>query len=160
QTVISPRGNVSGADPVQFATTYHYDFNGNLTSRSHPFPGGGTVTTQTGFDSLNQTISITDPLGKTTTTGYDQAGNRISQVDPLRNAQSWRYDGNNQVVEARPAATLPPTVSHYDAAGRLDSQTTPLGEKTTFAYDAAGHQVAMTSPRGNVPGADPAQFTI
>jgi RHS repeat-associated protein len=47
----------------------------------------------------------------------------------------------------------------YTAAGRLASVTNPLGQKTTLAYDSRGNPRTVVSPGGNVPGANPADYT-
>jgi RHS repeat-associated protein len=158
-TEIAPKGRAPGVDPAQFTTTYGYDFNGNLTSATHPYPGGGTATTSYKYDAMNQRVAETDPRGSTTRYGYDFAGNRTSVTDPLEvvNRQT-SYDGNNQITGDTDARAKSVTFT-YDAAGRKASMTTANGAKTTYAYDAAGRLVGMTSPRGNVAGADPAAFT-
>lgn len=147
-TVTTPRGNVAGANPADFTTTFGYDFNGNRTSSSHPYPGGGTATVSVKYNSLNLPASMTDPLGRTTTVTYDEAGNRSSVTDATGGTWSFTYDGNNQQLTAKDQLGNV-TTTHYDVNGRVDARTTAAGEKTTYAYDADGQLVATTSARGN-----------
>ncbi len=157
-STVSPRGNVPGATAANFTTSYGYDWNGNQTSVSHPYPGGGTATTSTRYDPLNRPIAVTDPLGRTTTTGYDSDGNVTLVIDPLNNRTSHTYD-----LADRPLTSTDErgktTVLSYDPAGNLLSQTTPLGEKTTWTYDDDGRVASVVDPRGNATGATPATFT-
>jgi RHS repeat-associated protein len=158
KTVTTPRGNVKGASAALFTTTLGYDFNGNKTSESHPYPDGTTATTRYTYDALNHLTSVTDPLGRVTRTGYDAGGNATSTTDPLGNAWTTSYDADNRIqTTADPLGHT--TTRHYDAAGHMDAQTTPTGDKTTLGYDAAGRLTSQTTPRGNVVGADPNAFT-
>ena len=157
-TEVAPKGRAPGADPAQFTTRYGYDFNGNLTTVSHPFPDGGTATVTYQYNSLNELVAAVDPLGHSLRYGYDAAGNVASVTDPLGLTTTATYDGNNR----RTSVTDPrgkTTRFTYDAAGNLTAWTTPGGQKTTYRYDAADRLIATTSPRGNVEGADSAAFT-
>ncbi|WP_420081717.1 RHS repeat-associated core domain-containing protein [Streptomyces sp. JL4002] len=150
----TPRGNVSGADAAQFTWKYGYDNVGNQTSVTAP--DGGT--TSTAYDAAHRPVSVTDPLGNVTKTRYDDASNVTQTTDPLGKVTTYTYDPANQLTAVKDAngSTL---AYGYDADGNRISETSPLGFKSTYAYDQAGRQVARTEPRGNVTGADPAQFT-
>jgi RHS repeat-associated protein len=155
---IAPRGKAPGANPADFTTTYGYDFNGNLTSVKHPYPGGGTVETRYTYDPRDLVTSVTDGLGNTTRYGYDRAGNRTNVTDPLGHTTTQGYDGNNRVTSFTDALGKT-TLFAYDAAGNPKSETSPTGDKTTYGYDTADRLISLTSPRGNAAGADPAAFT-
>jgi RHS repeat-associated protein len=159
KTTTAPRGNVAGANPADFTTTYTYDANGDKILDSHPNPAGGNpITTKYVYDDLHHLVAVTDALGRTTKTDYDAAGNAVTQTDSLGNVWRTGFDADN-----RPESATDPlghtTTTHYDAAGRADASTTAAGEKTTVTYDAVGRVLTQVSPRGNVAGADPTKFT-
>lgn len=156
--VVSPRGNEPDADKEAFTTRYIYDFNGNLVRTTRAFPGGGTSQVDADFDELDRPRSITDPLGNRTIATQDNTNNVISSVDPLGQETRISYD-----AVGRPRAVTAPgdavAEAEYDAAGNVVRRTSPTGGVATWTYDADGRPVTMTEPRGNVPGADPAEFT-
>jgi len=158
-TVVSPRGNVPGANPADFTTTYVYDRNGNLLRTSHPYPGGGTANRDTGYDQLDRAVSSTDPLGRTSVNGYDNTGNVISTADPLGHTTTYTYDPNGRLT----AMTAPEggsDSSTYDAAGNVTRSTSATGGVTTYTYDDLNRVASMVDPRGNAPGANPADYTV
>lgn len=157
-TVTSPGGNVAGANPADFTTTYTYDFNGNRVQTSHPYPGGGTITTSTSFDDLNRASSGTDSLGNTTKTTYDNNGNVTSVSDPNGGTTAYTYD-----ADGRPTATTAPAGGGYgdvyDAAGNVIKSTSPTGGVSTYTYNDDERVATAVDPRGNVAGANPANYT-
>ena len=157
-TVVSPRGNVKGANPAPFTTTYTYDFDNNMVRARRPYPGGGFVTTDAGFDEMNRGVTSTDAFGKVTTTKYDNNHNVVSTIDPLGEQTSYTYDENGQ-----PTAVTAPTGStlktEYDEVGNPTSRVTGTGGRTTWTYDDDGRVAAAVEARGNVDGADPADYT-
>lgn len=50
------------------------------------------------------------------------------------------------------------TSYEYSNRGERISQVDPVGAKTTWTYDGAGRMVTMVEPRGNVTGANPADY--
>jgi len=158
-TVVSPRGNVAGATTADFTTTYAYDGNGNLLRTTHPYPGGGTVNHDTGYDQLDRAVSSTDPLGRTSVIGYDNTGNIVSTADPLGHTTTYTYDANGRLT----AMTAPDGGSQsstYDAAGNVTRSTSAIGGITTYTYDDVNRVASMVDPRGNAPGANPADYTV
>ncbi len=141
--VVDPRGNVSGATPATYTTTFGYDAAGNRTTVKDPL--GNTTTTA--YDALNRPTSVTDPLGRKTSTGYDAAGRVTTVTDPTGavttnawntvNDRTSRTDANNHV-----------TTYTYDALHRPTSVTDPLGNKVTYGYDPEGHATTFTNARG------------
>ncbi|MFE2972784.1 putative adhesin [Streptomyces sp. NPDC059340] len=153
-TMITPRGNVAGADPAKYTWTYGYDKVGNQTTVTDPLG----KTTKTDYDAESRPVLVTDPLGHTHATKYDAESNVVETKDALTKATTYTYDDNSQLksVTDRDARI----VSYgYDDAGNLTSETTPLGNKTTYAYDDNGRLTDTVEPRGNVTGADPVQYT-
>ncbi|XUM02221.1 RHS repeat-associated core domain-containing protein [Streptomyces venezuelae ATCC 10712] len=132
-TVTEPRGNVAGADPADFTTTYTYDANDRLTW-------------------------VKTPDGRTTTNTYDNAGNLTTSTDAAGRVTTFTYDSANRLTSTTAPGGARSTVG-YDSMGRVIARTDPTGAKTTYTYDMAGRVLTMTTPRGNAEGADPARYT-
>ncbi len=132
-TKTDPRGNVTGADPADFTTTYAYDGRGLLSSATDPL--GRTTAYE--YNGAEQLTSAKNPAGDTATFAYDDAGHLTRSTDP----------SGNSVTRT------------YDASGRLASETDATGGKTTYTYDKVGRLLSSVSPRGNVTGTDPAAYT-
>jgi RHS repeat-associated protein len=144
KTKIGPRGNVQGADPLQFTWTYDYDANGNRTSVLDPLG--------------NETKSVYDGLGRpVTTTAYDQG------LSPRVTQRAYDANGNTtRVVDATGAKTettyddfnRPLTKSLYEIApGQYRSSVLAdgplgywrLGEASgTVGSDASGNALDLT----------------
>ncbi|MFJ3539051.1 FG-GAP-like repeat-containing protein [Streptomyces sp. NPDC090109] len=153
-SMVSPRGNVPGANAAAFTTSYGYDANGNRTTVTDPT---GTVTT-TGYDDLGRATSITNALNQTTRTTYDGNDNVLTTTDPLGKITRHTYtDANLLATTTDPLGKT--TTYGYDLDGNRTSLTTPLGHRTTWTYDANGRMATEVDPRGNAAGADPAHFT-
>jgi RHS repeat-associated protein len=132
-SITDPRGNVTGANPASFTTTSAYD----------------------GEDRVRQ---VTDPLGHFKKWDYDNAGRLHAYTDPNTFQSVYDYNDANQLVTAHDA-DLRVTNYAYTPGGRLQKQTNGVGGATTYTYDDAGRTKTVTSPRGNVPGANAADFT-
>jgi RHS repeat-associated protein len=130
---VDPRGQVSGANPLLFKSTFTYNDSDQQTSVRDP--RGNTTTTS--YDLAGREESVTDAKGKITTYGYDAANRRTSVTDP----------------------NLAVTQTEYDQAGNVTATVTPTGDRTTSTFDLAGRQLTMTTPRGNVAGATQADYT-
>ncbi|MFE9836548.1 DUF6531 domain-containing protein [Streptomyces sp. NPDC005551] len=151
---VSPRGNVSGADPAAYTTNYAYDAAGNTTKVTGP-TGASTSTT---YDAINRPLVVTDPLGHTTGHTYDANSNVTKVTDAAGKTVTSVYDKNNRVTSSTDQLSKTTTYA-YDADGNLLSRTSPLGNKESWTYDGDGRQATAVDPRGNVTGADPAQYT-
>jgi RHS repeat-associated protein len=129
--MIPPRGNLAGAVAANFDMVYRYDKNGNQTLVQGP----GVKTTSV-FDDANRLITQTQADGGITTYTYNAAGEVLTMTAP---------DGGD-------------TTYAYSPRGERLSQTDPVGAKTTWTYDGAGRVATMVEPRGNVAGANPADY--
>lgn len=153
-SMTSPRGNVPGADPAKYTTTYGYDENGNRTKTVDPT--GATTTTE--YDALNRPTLVTDPLKGVTETKYDDNGNVLQVIDPLKKSTFFTYKPNDLLETVKnPLGKI--THYGYDADGNRSSITSPLGHKQTWTYDADGQLETQVDARGNEQSADPAKFT-
>ncbi len=160
KTETTPRGNADDGDRrAEFTSTYHYDFNGNLIRATRPYPDGGVVQVDTKFDELNRPVGQVDELGKSTTIGYDNGHNVTSMTDENNQSLGYSYDKSGRRTGGTDAVGQSAAAIEYDDAGNTTKQTSPTGGVTTYQYDDDGRVVAVTEPRGHLPGADPAKFT-
>lgn len=130
-----PRGTLPGADPRQFTTTYAYDGLDRLVAVRSP---GEERARESAYDEVGQLVKTTDELDRATRYSYDRVlGRQTAVTDPRGGV----------------------TRTAYSVAGRQVAHTDAMGNKATFSYDHRGYLATVVSPRGNAPGADPAQFT-
>ncbi|MFD4948868.1 DUF6531 domain-containing protein [Streptomyces sp. NPDC058409] len=153
-TMTTPRGNIDGANAAAYTWKYGYDKVGNQTTVTDPTD----KTTKTDYDAENRPVKVTDPLGHFTQTSYDGEGNVLTTTDELSKVTTNTYDDNGRLSSVEDRGSKPFSYG-YDADGNLTSETTPLGFKTTYGYDDNGRLTDRVEPRGNVTGADPAQYT-
>ncbi|MFF0726046.1 DUF6531 domain-containing protein [Streptomyces sp. NPDC004134] len=150
----TPRGNLEGADPAQFTTTYGYDDNGNLTESVDPT---GALTT-TDYDELDRPVKITDPMERVTETRYDAAGNVTQEILPHGKGPTYTYTDDN-LLKTVTNANGETTSYGYTTARQKASESSPLGHQRTWSYTPDGQMRTEVDPRGHAEGADPAQFT-
>ena len=166
-------GVSSVTDPNNHTWTYGYDTNGNQTSAKDPLGH----TTSRAFNAFDEPTSVKDQLGVTTTYSYDGSGNLQSVSTPLTSTGQTRTTTYTYGDASHPGDVTAITdpngkVSRYayDAVGNLTSSSDPLGDKTTYGYGCSGGASAgcypnigllysVVSPRGNVSGGNPSQFT-
>jgi len=146
-------------DGTNVTTTFTYDANGNLLTRSTPLTGTETseLTRYVHGDASHagDITSIVDPRERTTTFRFDGNGNPTSVADPLGNTTTFTYDANGTlrtIVSPRGNATGGSPEQHtttyvHDAVGLLTQVTDPLGHVTRWAYDAAGNLESTTDPK-------------
>jgi RHS repeat-associated protein len=149
-STVDPRGNVPGADPVEFTTTVTYDADGRPVTSTDPL--GRTVTT--GYDADGRPITVTDPAGNVTTTAYNAVGWTTSVTAPGEGKTRYFYDKVGNLTK-RVDSLARETLYTYDAAGRVLTQTDALGRVTTMAYDAVGNVTEVVKPSGTATVEDP-----
>lgn len=142
-SVISPRGNVSGAVEADHTTEYKYDERGRTVSVVSP-----PVTTE----ELNKAPSVTRP---TATTGYNAFGDATEIRNPAGGVMKLAYDKAGRSVRTEsPSYQAPgsstPTVGvvsvEYDAMGRAVKTTDPAGASIWMYYDQRGRLVEKRDP--------------
>lgn len=160
-TVVDPRGNVTGANSVDYTTTSAYDKNGNLLSVTDPlgdktsytYDGNGNVLTSTDanshvtaytYDALGDVLTVTAPDGGVTTYTYDGNGNVLTSTDAKNHVTNYAYDNNGNLSsvtgpdpDGSGPQTAPVTTYSYDADGNLSQETEPNGDTITYTYDHA-----------------------
>jgi len=135
--VTDPRGTVAGAKPENY-------------------------TTRTVYDDLDRVVAAYAPgKEKPDTSEYDEAGRLKKSTSAGGVSVSYAYFDNGlpkATYEAR--RTL---LFTYTAAGRRLTSAIDMKHEadlvTSWAYNAKGLVESVTSPRGNVPGANKADFT-
>lgn len=152
--VITARGNATGADPKPYTWTLGYDKVGNRKTVTDPL---GKTTAFT-WDADNRPLSVTDPLNHTRSVTYDDNGSVVKTADGLNRGMTLTYDDNNRLATSKTWAGYI-TRYEYDDDGHLAAELSPETERITYGYDEDGNLASVVDPRGNVTGADPAQYT-
>jgi RHS repeat-associated protein len=136
--------------PLGNKTTYSYDVNGNLTKRVEPrgnVTGANPddyATTFT-YDAAGRLLTKTDPLGNLTTYTYDAVGNKLTAKDANNHTTTYTYDGRNLLTSVSAPGGAETTYA-YDAAGNLTNRIDPKTHETTYVYDAANRLTTTTLP--------------
>ncbi|MEV4604365.1 RHS repeat-associated core domain-containing protein [Amycolatopsis sp. NPDC049253] len=125
QTIAAPGG------ATEASTTYGYDSNGNVTTKTTTGTAGAAANTYT-YDQANRLTSWAN--GSTSTTyAYDNAGNRTQ-------AGAYTYNARDQLTTATNGTTT--STNTYDARGA--QTTTATGTTTqTYTYDAFDQMTAF-----------------
>jgi RHS repeat-associated protein len=141
---VDPRGNVQGANPDDYATTFTYDAAGRLLTQTDPL---GHATTY-GYDKVGNQTSVTDANNHTTSSAYD-AQNRLTQITaPDNSLTQYTYDGNGNQLTRKDANNHTTTYT-FDTANQQTSVTSPTGQKWTYTYDANGNLNSTVDANGN-----------
>jgi RHS repeat-associated protein len=152
--VVSPKGNLVGADPGLWKTRLVSDEFGRVIEETDPL--GNRV--KTGYDLNGNMVRVETGLsaavttGDVTTYGYDEV-DRLEVVDPPGpGARSYEYDPDGR--RTRFVNELNGQwVYGYDGLGRLESVTDPVGEVTSYGWNGEGRLGSVTQPGGNCAGA-------
>jgi RHS repeat-associated protein len=147
---------ISEATPLGETSTYAYDKTGRLTKTTDP-RGFSTGYSYDGLDRLRQEQQ--PGKDRPYETVYDEVGQLTRTVDPLKNTHSFTYLSVTGRTATETDANGNSTSYAYTKAGRRASITDPTGARTTFGYDDRGNLSTVVSPRANVKGANPANFT-
>jgi RHS repeat-associated protein len=135
--MVDPRGTVPGGNAAAFTTRIEYDDADQVTAVQQP---GKRQPARTSYDEEGRVTARVTPTGVATRNTYFDNGLLRSVTDPRREA-SFTY-----------------TAAGRKASVRINLDGAP-DNLTTYAYNAKGLLEKVTSPRGNVPGANPADFT-
>lgn len=143
--VVSPLGNVDGADPADYDTVFEYDANGNRTAVTDA-TGNRTETT---YDPLGRPTVSTDPLGHDTTYTYTDMGAVATVTTATGAATSYGYDALGAVVSVTKPEGDESSMT-YDSAHRISTATSPEGFTTSYTYDLNGNLILTTLPDGSI----------
>ncbi|MDQ2829081.1 MAG: type IV secretion protein Rhs, partial [Chloroflexota bacterium] len=138
---VSPKGNVVGANPINYTTTITYNAFGEATASTDPL--GHQTTYQ--YDPNQNLLAVTDALGHTIRYGYDADNERTSVTRPDGTIDRTAYDGDGSVT-AQIDGLGRSTTYAYDPLNRVVAVTDPLTRTTTYGYDAAGNEITVIDP--------------
>ncbi|MEY2247454.1 LamG-like jellyroll fold domain-containing protein [Streptomyces sp. BF23-18] len=142
-TTVSPRGNVSGADPAAYTTTYRYDALRNLVQQTAPAiqaeengatPSTVKPTTVTGYNTFGEATDTKDARGKVTRAEVDRLGRTVAVTLP------------DYTPPGAAAALTATTQTTYNSLGLPQTVTDPLGRVTRYGYDQLGQTTSQTDP--------------
>jgi RHS repeat-associated protein len=148
-------------------TSYTYDANGNQTGQTDAL-GHSTSAT---YSSLNDLTSATDANGNVTHYTYDSNGNIQTKTQVLNTGSgsenettTYTYgDGSHPGDVTKVTDPMGHSTTYtYDSYGDVITATDADGNKTTYNYNgpvSIGWVMSQVSPKGNVPGANTAQYT-
>jgi RHS repeat-associated protein len=111
--------------------------------------GGMSQSTAFAYDSNDNVLTITDPLGSVTTLTYDSANRLSTSTDPLTNLTSLTYDEHDRVLSVTdPRGKVTSYV--YDGYGDLIQETSPDRGTWVMRYSSNGYITQQTDAGGNV----------
>ncbi|MYV45689.1 laminin G, partial [Streptomyces sp. SID2888] len=142
-TTVSPRGNVTGADPEAHTTKYRYDALGRLVQETAPpvqaEEHGSTATTvkpstMTGYNTFGEATETEDAHGRITRVQVDGLGRTTAVTLP----------------DYTPPGAITPltatTRTTYNSLGLPQTVIDPLGRVTRYGYDQFGQVTSKTDP--------------
>jgi RHS repeat-associated protein len=148
---VAPKGNLVGANPNDYRTTFETNAFGQVTKVTDPL---GNVS-ESQFDELGRVEMSTDADLRSTQYRYDDVG-RVIEVErndsSVLGTEYWP-DGS---LKAQIDAALERTEFYYDALGQLRVQVDPLERAVEFAYRADGTLWWRQDPGGNCEPEPPA----
>lgn len=142
------------------------DLDGYTTALTYPDPSTTVITEPAGrMLTLSYTgsritrVSDSATPSRSVTFEYnDGNGNLTDAIDVAGGHWQFTYDSAHRMLTMRSpkhfgdTTTTPSPVvtNHYDAAGRIDWQSDPLGRTTTFDYSSIVGATKITDPAGEV----------
>ncbi|MGI5289165.1 DNRLRE domain-containing protein [Nonomuraea polychroma] len=134
-------------------------------------PAEGDHTTITEYDVRGNVLSVTDALGKETTQTYDIFKRPLESTVP-KDQDTGKfivtpapvYDRNDNITKTTAPNGAVATAT-YDKADQLIESVLPKDttdgpeRKATFTWDLAGNLTTQTEPKGNLTGANAAEYT-
>jgi len=121
---------------------YTYDVNGNLTQVTDPTGNS----TRYAYDLMDRLLQISDRRSKNSTLLYNSMGRPASVTDPNNIQTTFGYDPRGWLDEITIGGRT--WQIGYDEEGMIASETTPLGNTTTYEVDKLGYVTGITDPLG------------
>jgi RHS repeat-associated protein len=148
----------SVTDGNEHTTTYGYSVANDRTSMVDP----NKNETKWTYNTTHDVETMTTPKGETTTIKREAHGNpeTIERPAPAAKTQITKYKykttGELESVED-PLKRI--TKYEYDTHGNRTVEIDPATDKRTWEYNEDSQETATVSPRGNVTGGKPLEFT-
>ncbi|MDP9912417.1 YD repeat-containing protein [Variovorax boronicumulans] len=151
---LSPDDNsVSGNDV--YVTTYTYDGNSQRVASVTQSDGTALSFTYVQVGGTYKVATVTDALGGITRFGYDSAQNSTTVTDPLGAQSVYLYDAQGQLLQVRSGVTagnangLSQISYAYDALGNVTLVTDGEGHKVALQYDDHGNLTREVDSAGD-----------
>jgi len=144
------RIRVTDPAPFNYVTYLSYDGNGNLQQvrRATGDAGNPWQTTTYAYNSLDNLVTDTDPLGHNIVYAYDAEENQTSVTDRNGNTTAYQYEAANRLIRITNALGNVTQYS-YDGNGNRASVIDAKGNTTTYTYDGFDRHVRTTYPAGS-----------
>jgi len=124
---------------TQYTTSYTYDLNGNLSTKTAPNNGTECYT----YDANGNCATFTDARNNTTEYTYNALG-KITKVENALGAETeYSYDSLMNITKVTNALDNE-TDYTYDDYGRLVSVEDALGNTENYTYNANGFKTSKT----------------
>jgi len=141
---------VKAIDPLNNTTSYGFDLIGRMTSRVSPKgnvvgANPATFTTSFAYNAFGDLTLVTDPLGRKTVSDYDPNRNLLAVTDANLHKTSYMYDGANQRIQVNRVDGTTLKLS-YDGNGNMAGQTDALNHTTSYGYDPLNRKISTTDP--------------
>jgi YD repeat-containing protein len=130
--------------PEAATTLWSYDAAGNVTLSLDPMLHQTAYT----YNSMDQLLTVTDPLGRVTTHTYDLAGDETQLTRPDGGVISKTYDIMGRLLTSTDPQNQMSVIT-YDAMGRPLTLQDARGKTHTHEYDLAGRQTKLIYPDGS-----------
>jgi RHS repeat-associated protein len=140
------------------ATKYGYNAGNDRTSQIDP----NSSETKWTYDATHDVETMTTPKGETTTIKRDSHGNAetVSRPAPKETTQTTKYTYDTHGdVETMTDPLSRVWKYEYDTAGDRTAEIDPASDKRTWTYNEDSQEISTVSPRGNVTGGKPTEFT-
>jgi RHS repeat-associated protein len=144
---------VKKVDALGRESLYTYDSNRNLLSLEEKIGQNSLGVETFTYNTFRQVLTHTDRMNGVITNTYDAYGNLLTTKDPLNNVTTLEYPTTNnkglptQIKDARNNITK---FKWFANSGLLEEIEDPYGKKTNFTYDARGRTNTITNPLGHV----------
>lgn len=126
--------------------TFTYDLNGNLTTVTYPAMNDAIPQEIYAYNTRNQLIRYVDRRGTITVYTYDEDALPATCNIGDRAATVYVYSSGRLQSETDPLGNT--TSFTYGSLGLPITQTNALNKTTSFLYDAAGNIIQTTYPTG------------
>lgn len=139
----------SSTDARGYTTKYMYDKNFNVIKKypdvdpSLPYYYAYKMT----YDSNNNLLTSTDPLGKVSKYEYNADGDLIKETDPAGKIKTYAYSLGRRLLLTATDTDGTVASNGYDAKGRLISTKDKKGAVIIYSYDALGNMLATTTAK-------------
>lgn len=134
---VNSRGQTDYVGHTAYGGTWDIDYNGNGQVTTVTDKNDNTTTYH--YDASGRPIQRDNPTGLGSTTfGYDANNNLLWRQTPLGYRIEYTYNENNQLLTRTFVPTGAQTIYIYDAMGRLQTITDPLGGVRRYGYNAVG----------------------